>query len=84
MFFGAFSSQAGIKLKQIDYLKLVATGRNSSYYARPSDADEALKGLVGYGAVFTLALTVGLAVLASYLGANLNEEIVGSYTQHWS
>ena len=66
-----------IPLKQIDYLKLVATGRKSIHYARPSDADEALTGLVGYGLVFSLALTFAAAFLASYLGEQLDMKAVG-------
>lgn len=64
-------------MKQIDYLKLVATGRKSIYYARPSDADDALTGLIGYGFVFSLILTFAAAFLASYLGHELDMNAVG-------
>lgn len=59
-------------MKQIDYLKLVATGRNSSYYARPSQADDDLKTIIAYGFVIAWLTTFGLAVLASYLGEGLS------------
>lgn len=64
-------------MKQIDYLKLVATGRKSIHYARPSDADDALTGLIGYGFVFSLLLTFTAAFLASYLGKELDMDGVG-------
>ncbi len=64
-------------MKQIDYLKLVATGRKSIHYARPGDADDALTGLVGYGFVFSIILTFAAAFLASYLGNELNMDGVG-------
>ncbi len=64
-------------MKQIDYLKLVATGRKSIHYARPSDADDALTGLIGYGFVFSLILTFAAAFLASYLGNELDMDAVG-------
>lgn len=64
-------------MKQIDYLKLVATGRKSIYYARPSDADDALTGLIGYGFVFSLVLTFAAAFLASFLGNELDMDAVG-------
>jgi len=66
-----------IPVKQIDHLKLVATGRNSIHYARPSDADDALTGLIGYGFVFALILTFASAFLASYLGNELDMDAVG-------
>ena len=64
-------------MKQIDYLKLVATGRKSIHYARPSDADDALTGLIGYGFVLSLLLTFAAAFLASYLGNELDMDAVG-------
>ncbi len=64
-------------MKQIDYLKLVATGRKSIHYARPSDADDALSGLVGYGFACSLLLTFAIAILASYLGATIDADDVG-------
>ena len=63
-------------MKQIDYLKLIATGRKSVHYARPSDADDALTGLVGLGFVIALALTWGIAILVSYLGQEMNAMMV--------
>ena len=64
-------------MKQIDYLKLVATGRKSIHYARPSDADDALTGLVGICFVLSLALVFGVAILASYLGEPMNADMLG-------
>ena len=64
-------------MKQIDYLKLVATGRKSTHFARPSDADAALNGLVGFGAIVSLGLTFGAAVLYSYAGVTLEMNDVG-------
>ena len=64
-------------MKQIDYLKLVATGRKSIYYARPSDADDALTGLVGICFVISLALIFAIAVLASYLGEPMSADMLG-------
>jgi hypothetical protein len=64
-------------LKQIDYLKLVATGRKSIHHARPSDADDALTGLAGACFVLSLALIFGIAVLASYLGEPMNADMLG-------
>ena len=58
-------------MKQIDYLKLVATGRSSSFYAKPSEQDEALRNFILVVGVCALALTFGLAVLISYLGTRL-------------
>ncbi|MEQ9566993.1 MAG: hypothetical protein RLN85_14465 [Pseudomonadales bacterium] len=63
-------------MKQIDYLKLVNTGRKSSRYVRPSAEDEALKGVIGIGAVITLISTFGLGVLASYFGETMSMEIL--------
>jgi len=54
-------------LKQIDYLKLVATGRKSIHYAHPGEADDALTGLAAICFVLSLALVFGVAILASYL-----------------
>jgi hypothetical protein len=64
-------------VKQIDYLKLVATGRKSTHYTRPSDADDALTGLVGYGFVYSLLLTFATALIVSYLGIELGMDDVG-------
>ena len=64
-------------MKQIDYLKLVATGRKSVHYARPSDADSALTGFIGFGFVISLGLTFALAVLLSYLGVPMNKQSIG-------
>lgn len=64
-------------MKQIDYLKLVATGRKSIHYARPSDADDALTGLVGLCFVLSLALTFAIAILASYLGESIEGDMLG-------
>ncbi len=64
-------------MKQIDYTKLVKTGRKSVYHARPGDADDALTGLFGYGFVFALALTLIIAFVTSYLGNELSMKIVG-------
>ena len=60
-----------------DPLKLVVLGRKYSYYPRPSELDSTLNGFIGYGFVTALAFTFGVAVLASYLGAELTENIVG-------
>ena len=64
-------------MKQIDYLKLVATGKKSVHYQRPSDADSALTGFIGFGLVISLALTFGLAVLVTYLGVSMDMDTVG-------
>ena len=64
-------------MKQIDYLKLVATGRKSIHYARPSDADDALTGLAGICFVLSLALIFVIAILASYLGEPMNADMLG-------
>jgi hypothetical protein len=64
-------------LKQIDYLKLVATGRKSIHYARPSDADDALTGLAGICFVLSLGLIFAIAILASYLGEPMNADMLG-------
>ena len=64
-------------MKQIDYLKLVAIGRKSTHFARPSDADAALNGLVGFGAIISLGLTFGAAVLYSYFDVVLEMNDVG-------
>lgn len=64
-------------MKQIDYLKLVATGRKSIHYARPSDADDALTGLAGICFISSLALVFGVAILASYLGEPMNADKLG-------
>lgn len=62
---------------QIDYLKLIATGRKSIYYARPSDADDALTGLAGICFVLSLALIFVIAILASYFGKPMSSEMLG-------
>lgn len=64
-------------MKQIDYLKLVATGRKSVHYQRPSDADSALTGFIGFGLIISLILTFGIAVLVSYLGGVMDADKVG-------
>ena len=64
-------------LNQIDYLKLIATGRNSIHYARPSDADDALTGLAGVCFASALILTFALAVLVSYMGAPVQTDWIG-------
>ena len=64
-------------MKQIDYLKLVTTGRKSIHYARPSDADDALTGLAGICFVLSLALIFGVAILASYLGEPMDADMLG-------
>ena len=69
--------EPGSVLKQIDYLKLVATGRKSIHYARPSDADDALTGLAGICFILSLVLTFGVAVLASYLGEVIEGGMLG-------
>jgi len=61
-------------MKQIDYLKLVATGRKSVHYARPSDADDALTGLIGLSVISALILVFVIAVIASYLGAEIDKD----------
>ena len=64
-------------MKQIDYLKLVATGKKSVHYARPSDADSALTGFIGFGLIISLIVTFGIAVLVSYLGVPIDADKVG-------
>ncbi len=64
-------------MKQIDYLKLVATGRKSIHYAHPSDADDALTGLAGICFILSLALIFGVAILASYLGEPMDARMLG-------
>ena len=64
-------------MKQIDYLKLVATGRKSIHYAHPSDADDALTGLAGICFILSLALIFGIAILASYLGEPMDADKLG-------
>jgi hypothetical protein len=63
-------------LKQIDYLKLVATGRKSIHYARPSDADDDLTGLIGVCFIISLILTFGVAVVASFCGELIDGEML--------
>ena len=60
-----------------DPLRLAVLGRKYSHYPRPSDFDSALNGLFGFGSVAALAFTFGIAILAAYLGADLNQGIVG-------
>ena len=64
-------------MKQIDYLKLVATGRKSIHYAHPSDADDALTGLAAICFILSLALVFGVAILASYLGEPMSADKLG-------
>ena len=64
-------------MKHIDYLKLVSTAKRSSYYARPSEEDDALKNLILFAGIASLALTFGLAVLISYFGIDLERRDVG-------
>jgi hypothetical protein len=62
---------------QIDYLKLITTGRKSIYYARPSDADDALTGMAGICFVLSLALIFVVAISASYFGKPMSGEVLG-------
>ena len=62
---------------QIDYLKLITTGRKSIYYARPSDADDALTGMAGICFVLSLALIFVVAISASYFGKAMSGEMLG-------
>lgn len=64
-------------MKQIDYLKLVVTGRKSVHYTLPSEADSALTGLIGYGAMIALALTLVIGVLVSNPGVELDVDTIG-------
>lgn len=64
-------------MKQIDYLKLVATGRKSIHYAQLGDADDALTGLVGICFVLSLGLIFAISILASYLGEPMNADMLG-------
>ena len=63
-------------MKQIDYLKLVASARKSIHYARPSDADDALTGLIGICFILSLVLTFGAAVLGSFFGELIDSEML--------
>lgn len=65
-------------MNQIDYLKLVSTGRRSSYYAKPSEQDEALRNLILFAGTASLGLTFAVAVLVSYAGTNLEARDVGT------
>ncbi len=60
-----------------DPLRLAVLGRKYSHYPHPSDFDSALNGLFGFGSVAALAFTFCIAILAAYLGADLNQSIVG-------
>ena len=64
-------------MKQIDYLKLVATGRKAIHYAHPSDADDALTGFIGICFVLSLALIFAVAILASLLGEVIERDMLG-------
>ena len=58
-------------MKQIDYLKLVSTARRSSYMARPSEEDDALKNLILIAGTASLGLTFVIAVVVSLSGTEL-------------
>jgi len=66
-----------ILVKRIDYLRLITTGRKSGHYFRPSDTDGALTRFIGYGFVASLIFTFVAAVLASFLGNELDMIAVG-------
>ncbi len=65
-------------MKQIDYLKLVSTARRSSYFAHPTEEDEALKNLILIGGSTSLGLTFAAAILVSWLGASIEANHVGA------
>ncbi len=58
-------------MRQIDYLKLVRTARRSSYMARPSEEDDALRNLILIAGTASLGLTFALAVAVSLAGTEL-------------
>jgi len=64
-------------MKQTEYLRLIALGRKLIHYARPSDADDALTGLIGVLFVLSLALVFGIAILATYLGEPMDARQLG-------
>ena len=66
-----------MSVKQIDYLKLVSTGKRSSYYAKPTEADEALKNLILFAGTASLGLTFAMAVFVSWRGTELVATDVG-------
>lgn len=64
-------------MKQIDYLKLVATGRKATHFERPSDADEALTGAIGFMFLCSFFVTFAAVFLSSFLGSDLDLDAVG-------
>ena len=64
-------------MKQIDYLKLVSTGKRSTYFARASEEDEALKNLILFAGTGSLGLTFAIAIAVSSAGTELVANDVG-------
>ena len=64
-------------MKQIDYLKLVSTGKRSTYFARASEEDEALKNLILFAGTGSLGLTFLIALAVSRAGTELVANDVG-------
>ena len=64
-------------MKNADYRNLINTARTSSYFDKPTEQDEALKGLIAYGVIATLILTFVVAVIVSYFGAEIEGSDVG-------
>ena len=53
-------------------MKLIATGRSSSYFVKPTEQDEALRNFILFAGTGSLALTLLIAVLISFLGTVLD------------